>query len=284
MKLTEARGKLVIIGGAENRDGDAPILAKFVELSGGGRARIVVMPVATDKPEAVAKEYTEIFKRLGAKEVKTADVSERKDAGLKKSIEAVRQATGIFFTGGDQIHITSLLGGTELQKTIHECYEKGTVVAGTSAGAAMMSNSMILNGAGEESPKLRGVEIGPGMDLIVGAMIDTHFSQRGRHGRLISAVAHYPQDLGFGIDENTAMIVNKNQFEVIGEGAVTVIDGGGISHTNAPDVEKGERLALTDLKIHIMPEGYKFSLHERCVIVPQKTKSKRAGKESGKKS
>lgn len=282
MKLTEARGKLVIIGGAEEREGDAPILAKFVELAGGGKARIVVMTVATDKPEEVGKDYTKVFKRLGAKKVEVIDVSEREDARLEKSIRAVKEATGLFFTGGDQLHITSLLGGTELQKTVHECYESGTVIGGTSAGAAMMSNSMILDGAGEEAPRLRGVEIGPGMDLIVGAMIDTHFAQRGRHGRLISAVAHYPQDLGLGIDENTAMIVDKDEFEVIGEGSVTVVDGGAISHTNAPDVRKGENLALIDLKIHVLPEGYKYDLHERRPVIPEKTRAKRAGRENGK--
>lgn len=284
MKLTEARGRLVVIGGHEDKKDNPRILERFVQLAGDKDAHIVIMTVATDKPEEVGKQYTEVFKRLGAKKVEIVDVSERKDAGLKERIEAVKRSTGLFFTGGDQLHITSLLGGTELQKVIHQCYEEGVVVGGTSAGAAMMSNSMILDGPSDETPRLRGVEIGPGTDLIVGAMIDTHFSQRGRHGRLISAVAHYPQDLGLGIDENTAMIVNKNEFEVMGEGAVTVIDGGAMDHTNAPDVKKGEKLALVGVKLDILPEGYKYNLHERRVVVPQKTKSKRAGSECGEKN
>lgn len=284
MKLTEARGKLISIGGAEDRDGEAVILKKFVEMAKGENAHIVVMTIATDHPDETGKSYTKAFKRLGAKKIDVLDVSEREDTSQEKNIELVKKATGLFFTGGDQIHITSLLGGTTLQKIIHEQYESGLIVGGTSAGAAMMSNSMLLNGAGEENPRLGGVEIGPGMDLIVGAMIDTHFSQRGRFGRLLAAVAHYPQDLGIGIDENTAMIVNKKDFTVIGEGAVTVIDGGGITFTNAPDVKRGEGLALADVKVHILPEGYKFNLHERRVVVPEKLKSKakRAGKENGK--
>lgn len=274
MELTTAHGKLLAIGGAENRDGDPRILKKFVQLAKGKNAHIVVMTVATDYPEEVGKEYTDVFKSLGVKKVDVIDISKRVDAEEEKSIELVKKATGLFFTGGDQLHITSLLGGTKLQKIIHERYEKDLIVAGTSAGAAMMSNSMILEGNGEESPRLRGVEIGPGMDLIIGAMIDTHFSQRGRHGRLLSAVAHYPQDLGLGIDENTAAIINKNEFEVIGEGAVTVMDAGAMVFTNAPDVEKGDGLALADVRVHVLPEGYKFNLHDRCMVLPEKTRSK----------
>lgn len=274
MNLTETKGKLVAIGGAEDRTGEMRILKKFVEISGGSSAKIVVLTVATDNPEKAAKEMTGVFKKLNVKSVKVFDVSTREDAESKRGIELVEQATGLYFTGGDQIHITSLMGGSELQRVMHEHYEKDLVIAGTSAGAAMMSNSMIIHGAGEENPRLRTVEIGPGMDLIIGAIIDTHFAQRGRHGRLLSAVAHYPQDLGLGIDENTAMIINKGKFEVIGEGAVTVIDGGSMSYTNAPDVSKGDSLALADVKLHVLPEGYQYNLHERCVEMPKKLTGK----------
>lgn len=284
MELTKAHGRLMAIGGAEDRDGEARILKKFVELAGDENAHIVVMTVATDHPEESGSEMKKVFKRLGAKKVDMLDVSEREDAESERNLKLAEEATGLYFTGGDQIHITSLLGGTRLQKIIHERYEKDLIVAGTSAGAAMMSNSMILDGNGEGNPRLHSVEMGPGMDLIIGAMIDTHFSQRGRHGRLLSAVAHYPQDLGLGIDENTAMIINKGEFEVIGEGAVTVVDGGAMTYTNAPDIKRDDNLALADVKLHVLPEGYKFNLHERLVIVPNKlkTRAKRAGKENGK--
>ena len=279
MQLTEARGRLIAIGGAEDRDGKMVILKRFVELAGGKQAQIVVMTAATNNPEEVGKEMTAVFKRLDAKNVKVIDVSSRADAMEKKSIEAIEKATALFFTGGDQLHITSLIGGTEMQKIIHERYEAGMLVGGTSAGAAMMSNSMILTGYSKVNPRLRCVEIGPGMDLIVGAIIDTHFSQRGRHGRLLAAVAHYPQDLGVGIDENTAIIVNKNKFEVIGEGAVTVIDGGAMTYTNAPYTDEGKGLALANVKIHVLPEGHEFNLSERRLIIPKnsRTKVKRAG-------
>jgi cyanophycinase len=289
MELTRAYGKLIAIGGAEDREGEMRILEKFVELSGGASAKILILTVATDYPEESAKEMTKAFKRLKAKTVKAYDVSTREDAQSKRGIKLVSEATGLYFTGGDQIHITSLMGGSDLQKIMHERYEKDLVIAGTSAGAAMMGNSMILSGAGDENPRLRGVELGPGMDLIIGAIIDTHFSQRGRHGRLLAAVAHYPQDLGIGIDENTAMIVNKDHFEVMGEGAVTVIDGSDMVFTSAPDVGTGASLALSNVKVHVLPEGYKFSLKDRCMKEPKNPKAAAekaaaAGQGGGQKS
>jgi cyanophycinase len=279
MKLTEARGILMAIGGAEERTPESPILKEFVRLAGGKRASIVVMTVATDSPEEVGAEYIEVFEKIGVKSVQAVDVSSRADAIAEENIKAVREASGLFFTGGDQLHITSLIGGTELQKAIHEIYEKGVIIGGTSAGAAMMSNSMILQGDGEEAPKLGAVEMGPGMDLIVGCMIDTHFSQRGRHGRLLTAVAHYPQDMGIGLDENTAMIVDKGEMRVMGTGAVTIIDAGGMTYANTPYVEKGQNLALADVRVHVVCEGEKFNLFERQMIIPKEAqhKAKRAG-------
>jgi len=281
MELTQSNGRLVAIGGAEDRTEDLRIHRKFVELCGGKSAKIVVMTIATDNPEEAANEMIKVFKKLKVKSVKAFDVSSRKDAESKRGMRLIEEATGLFFTGGDQIHITSLLGGTDMQRLIHERFEKDLIIGGTSAGAAMMGNSMILGGDGEANPRLRAVEIGPGMDLLIGAIVDTHFDQRGRHGRLLSAVAHYPQDLGLGIDENTAMLIDKNSFEVIGEGAVTVIDAGAMTFTNAPDIARGENLALADVRLHVLPEGYKFNLHERCVVVPKETgkKTKRAGAE-----
>lgn len=279
MKLTEARGILMAIGGAEERTPESPILKEFVRLAGGKKANIVVMTVATDSPEEVGAEYIEVFEKIGVKSVQAVDVSSRADAIAEENIKAVREASGLFFTGGDQLHITSLIGGTELQKAIHEIYEKGIIIGGTSAGAAMMSNSMILQGDGEEAPKLGAVEMGPGMDLIVGCMIDTHFSQRGRHGRLLTAVAHYPQDMGIGLDENTAMIVDKGEMRVMGTGAVTIIDAGGMTYANTPYVEKGQNLALADVKVHVVCEGEKFNLFERQMIIPKEARhrAKRAG-------
>ena len=287
MELSEARGRLVIVGGGDECDGDCRILKEFIRLAKGPKANIVVMTVATDRPEKAGPSYRRLFQGLGVDEVHVVDVSSREHAQRKSALDAIRGATGLYFTGGDQLHITSLIGGTEMQRLINVRYEEGMVIGGTSAGAAMMSNSMILGGAGEESPKQGAIEIGPGMDLMVGAIIDTHFSQRGRFGRLLAAVAHYPQDLGVGIDESTALVVNKRQCEVVGEGAVTIIDAGAMSYTSLPYVERGRGLALHNVRVHVLPEGHRFDLAKREPIPrddleEKKGKSKNSG--GGKKA
>jgi cyanophycinase len=284
MGLSEARGRLVAIGGAEDKEGDCLILKEFVRLAKGARARIVVMTVATDHPEEVGREYRSVFRRLGVDDTEMVDVSSREDAGAPEALEKIGQATGLYFTGGDQLHITALMGGTEMQRLIHERHAKGLVIGGTSAGASMMSNSMLLGGGGEENPRVEAVRIGPGMDLLVGAMIDTHFSQRGRHGRLLTAVAHYPQDLGLGIDENTALVVNKTEFEVIGEGAVTVIDAGAMSYTNLPYAEECGGLALYGVTVHVLPAGYRFDLAHRTPVVPDDEETPKRGRVSNSDS
>jgi cyanophycinase len=267
MELSESHGKLLVIGGAEDKEGDCLILKEFVKLAKGEKARIVVMTVATDYPEEIGAEYRKVFKRLGGGDVKVVDVSSREDTESEKAKNAIEEATALFFTGGDQLHITALMGGTEMDKIIKRRYDKGLVLGGTSAGAAMMSNSMMLSGDSECNPRSGSVEIGPGMDFIMGTMIDTHFSQRGRHGRLIAAVAHYPQDLGLGIDEDTAMVVTGNEFKVIGSGAVTVIDAGGITHTNLHELKRDESLELHNICMHILPAGAHYNLSERKPLV-----------------
>lgn len=272
MRLAKPKGLLFIIGGGEDKEGDCTILSEFVRLSGGASARLVVMTAATDLPEEVGADYRAVFKRLGAKSVNIVDVSTRQDASNPKSLALLEQATGIFFTGGDQLHVTALIGGSVMDELLHELYEKGVVIGGTSAGAAMMANSMFIRGSGEENPRLGNMQLGPGVEFLLGGMIDTHFSQRGRHGRLLSAVAHYPHDLGIGIDENTALVVKDSIFEVIGAGAVTVIDAGELTYTNIPELKEDEGLALFNVKLHILPAGHRFDMSARRPIIEQHTR------------
>lgn len=279
MKVNEVRGKLVVIGGAEDKEGDCTILKEFVRLAHGAKSRMVVMTVATDEPEASAAEYKEVFKRLGVDDVQAIDVSQRKDVHSEAAIKLLEQATGVFFTGGDQLHIPSLLGGTRMHDLLHQRYAEGLVLAGTSAGAAMMSNSMIIGGDSNSNPRFGCLTIGPGMDFVPGTIIDTHFSQRGRYGRLLTAVAHYPQDIGFGIDENTALVVENNELKVIGENSVIVIDAGAITYTSLPEVRDQESLTLHDVKIHVLSEGHGFDLEKRAPIDERdKSKKEKAAK------
>lgn len=267
MRLAKPKGLLFIIGGGEDKQSDCTILTEFIRLAGEGKSRIVVMTAATDEPEEAGAEYVHVFKRLGAGSTHVVDVSTRQDASDPKSLIVLEQATGIFFTGGDQLHVTSLMGGSEMDMLLHELYKKGVVIAGTSAGAAMMSASMFVRGPAEENPRLENLQLGPGAEFLMGAIIDTHFSQRGRHGRLISAVAHYPHALGIGIDEDTAMVAKDGIFEVIGRGAVTVIDAGELTYTNVPDLKEDEGLALYNIKLHILTAGHRFNMHERQPII-----------------
>jgi len=265
--MSKTQGQLVIIGGAEDKEGDCKILREFVRRAGGTQARIVVMTVATGLPDEVGRTYTQVFERLGVNEVQIVDTARQEDASDPKALEAIEKATGVFFTGGDQARITSILKGTELDVAIHKRYQEGIVVGGTSAGAAMMPDMMIVEGDSETNPRVEIVQMGPGMGFLPGVVIDQHFLQRGRLGRLISALAQQPAVLGFGIDENTAIVVNDNKFEVIGEGAVTVVDESGVTHSNIDEILKDEALAFCGAKLHILPHGYKFDLKTRKPII-----------------
>ncbi|MBD1924364.1 cyanophycinase [Microcoleus sp. FACHB-831] len=267
MAGSEIKGQLVIIGGAEDKEGDCKVLREFVRRAGGTQARIVVMTVATELPREVGENYIRVFGRLGAADVRIVDTVEREDASSASYLEAIEKSTGVFFTGGDQARITSILKGTEIDTAIHKRYQEGIVVGGTSAGAAMMPDIMIIEGDSETNPRVNVVDMGPGMGFLPGIVVDQHFLQRGRLGRLISALAQQPAVLGFGIDENTAVIVSDNKFEVIGEGAVTVVDVADLIHTNVGQILKDEALAICGAKLHILPDGYRFDLQTRKPIL-----------------
>jgi cyanophycinase len=268
MQVENTHKRLVLIGGAEDRQEACVILHEFVHLAGGPRAELVVATVATVNPQEVGAEYTAVFRRLGATTVRTLDISSREDANAPRVVDMINEATGVFFTGGDQLRITRFLGGTKTDTALHRRYEEGMVLAGTSAGASMMSNTMIVEGLPETTPRVGAVKVGPGMEFIAGMLIDQHFGQRGRLGRLLSAIAQYPHELGIGIDENTAAVVSGEEFTVIGEGAVTVIDAGGLTYTNFADLEENECLALCGVQLHILPAGYRFNLLNRLPMPP----------------
>ena len=265
-----AEGTLLIIGGAEDKEGDCEILREFVRLADKRGGPLVIMTAATQYPQKVSNEYLKIFRRLGTEKVISLDIPSRQQAQLSSSAETIMAAGGIFFTGGDQLRITSLLGGTEIDFALHEAYRKGTVIAGTSAGASVMSATMIIGGDEDSSPYQGAISMGPGMGLVHQVVIDQHFAQRGRLGRLVSAVAQQPAILGIGIDEDTAVIINsKNCMKVLGSQTVTVVDGNRCEHTNVSEAKPEQALALTAITVHILPGGYGFDLLERRALVPE---------------
>ncbi|MEH2137327.1 cyanophycinase [Nostoc sp.] len=266
MVESNPKRQLVIIGGAEDKEGDCQILRDFVRRAGGTKAYIAIMTAATELPREVGENYIRVFERLGAENVRILDTETREDASSSTALEAINKATGIFFTGGDQARITNILKDTEIDAAIHKRFGEGIVIAGTSAGAAVMPDKMIVEGDSQTHARIETVEMGPGLGFLPGVVIDQHFSQRGRLGRLISALILEPAVLGFGIDENTAMVVTDNQIEVIGEGAVTIVDESEATYNNMGEILKDESLAIFGAKLHILPHGFKFDLKTRQPI------------------
>jgi len=262
------KGTLIIIGGAEDKTTDKEILKQVVELSGGCDARIALITTATKSPREAGLEYKRVFGELGAKSVTNIVVLDRDGANDKKALQGIEDSNCLFFVGGDQLRISSILGGTEAHRLIHEAYFEGKVIAGTSAGASMMSEIMVVEGKDEEAPSKCTIKMAPGMGLLEGVIIDQHFNQRGRIGRLLAAVAQNPKILGIGIDENTAMVVNKDmEFAVNGSGVVTIVDGSEIKYSNASEQCPDEPLAITNVKVHILPKGYGFNLATKQEIL-----------------
>jgi cyanophycinase len=268
----EIRGSLIAVGGGESSnitDDSLKIIKKFVELSGGlNKSRIVVMTVATDDPEGAENRYEEVFEILKFKNFEFLNIADRIESFDETILETIKNATGLYFTGGSQINVTALTGGTPLHALILEKFKKGLTIGGTSAGAMMMSSSTLLSGASDCAPRLGSVGMAPGMELLDSSVIDTHFSQRGRHGRLLSTVAHNPQVLGIGIDERTAAVIQGDKFEVIGEGAVTVICAKNSMHTNLPYIRTEDTIGIFGVEFHVLPEGYKYDLQKREPVTP----------------
>lgn len=263
-------GRLLAIGGAEDSDeNNMHVLPYFVDLVGGKKARIVVCGASSSEPDRVERIYRHLFDKIGVADVYETSISSRADADQQPLIEATKKATGIFLTGGDQLRLTSLIAGTQFGELVRErLFSDGIVVAGTSAGAAAMSSTMIVGGQGEGSVRRADVTMAPGLGFWRDTVVDTHFNQRGRVHRLMAIFAQNPQVLGIGIDENTAVDVTPgSRFMVIGAGAVMVFDGR-VSHTNAADVSDEAILALTDSKLHVLPEGYGFNLQTMRPILP----------------
>jgi len=268
-------GTLLIIGGAEDKKGDCKILKQFVQMAEARGGKIVIMTAATQYPEKVSSEYIKLFKRLGAGKVVSLDIPSRQQAQLPETSEVILSSGGVFFTGGDQLRITSLLGGTEVDYALHEAYRRGTVIAGTSAGASVMSATMIIGGDGDSTPQQSSISMGPGMGLVREVVIDQHFAQRGRLGRLVSTVAQQPAMLGVGIDEDTAVIINsKGEMKVIGSQTVTIVDGNNCEHTNVSEAKPEQPLALTGLTVHILPEGYGYDLQDKRALVPEEDEAR----------
>ena len=260
-KVTE--GHVIVIGGAEDKVRERVILTRFIKLAGGADARIAVISTASSLGPLAGEMYRRVFGELGAAEVHPIHTVTRAQANDPVSARIVHDSTGIFLTGGNQLRLSSTIGGTALAQQIVRRHREGAVIAGTSAGASAMSTHMVAFGASGATPKQRMVQMAAGLGLLPGVIVDQHFEARNRLGRLLAIIAQNPSLLGIGVDEDTAGVVGPDRvMEVIGKRSITIIDGAQ-SDTDAWEVGAHKPLMISNVILHSLPSGYRFDLDRR---------------------
>lgn len=262
----QKHGPVLAIGGHEDKGVNGEILQCFVELAGGKQARVVLVPTASSEPEEMAEEYEKAFKKLGVSTIDVLDIRNRSDANSEGAVEKIRKSTGVFVTGGDQSRLVEMIIGTRVMDTLRVRNAEGMIIAGTSAGASLVAQHMMLGGSGvggdsgDSAARKAMVEVVGGLGLLPNVIIDQHFSERGRMGRLLAAFARNPGLVGIGLDENTAVLVQPDGvLETLGEGMVTIIDGRA-TVSDYFDREPGEVLTIVDCSLHVLGPGRKFDL------------------------
>jgi cyanophycinase len=255
-------GTLIIIGGHEDKEGDKIILKEVARRMGKGK--LVLSTIASHEPDGYFEAYQKAFEPLGLTALEELYVRARSEATDEKTLAVLKDAKGFFFTGGDQLRITSQIGDTPIFQCVRKIYEAGGLIAGTSAGASVMCETMLVKDTGSTSHRVGDIKMAPGLGLINGVIIDQHFAERGRMGRLLKAVAQNPRELGIGIDEDTAIVVeNQHSFFVLGSGAVYVVDGAGTSYSNVADEQEEAVLSIYDVRLHVLSQGDAFDLASR---------------------
>lgn len=268
VEADKKRGFIVPIGGAEDKEGTADILRKFIDVSGGSGSRIVIIPTAS-KLEDTGRRYEKLFKKLGADEAKALPLSTREDADKDEWLDYLDRANGIFVTGGNQLRLTTILGGTRVAKAIRRANARGVAVGGTSAGAAILSEHMIAFGAEGHTPHAGGVALVPGFGLTNRIVIDQHFRQRDRLGRLLTALAYNPFAVGIGLDEDTAAFIDHSRtLTVVGTGALTIVDAGALTHSSIAETREGKPVCMTNIRLHVLTAGGTFDLDTRTASAP----------------
>ncbi|HET6403296.1 MAG TPA: cyanophycinase [Candidatus Thermoplasmatota archaeon] len=260
------RGTLVAVGGAEDKRDSMTVLRRALELVPGTARRVEIIPTASGDPREAARPYFSAFRDLGAEEVGVLDIRTREEAADAAYVERIRSADLVYMTGGDQARLSEILVSTPVHAAMREKLAAGGVVAGTSAGAAAMSSTMIAQGIA--TLRKGNVDLSHGLGLMPGAIIDTHFTERGRFGRLLEAIATHPELLGIGIGENTAVVMRGSSLEVVGAGSVVIFDGQEIRYSNAPAAAHDEPLAVDRLILHTLPSGHHYDLARHRAYAP----------------
>ena len=259
-------GRLVIIGGAEDKLKDRIILQRFVALCGGSGSRIRVLSAASSDPASAWATYRSVFSELGVGDCQPIPIPDRDAADSSTVTNLILQADGIFISGGDQRRLMELIWETEAFRALHAAFHlRGCCVGGTSAGAAVLSRNMLVQGEATMLPEKEVAELDIGLGFVARAIVDQHFSERGRLGRLLSALAQRPQMLGVGVDEDTALVIERGLgIEVIGRGAVTIVDGRSML-SNHDRIDERERLELLGIRLHVLPSGHRYSLNPKAL-------------------
>jgi cyanophycinase len=262
--MVKNRGTLIAIGGHEDKVGEKDILAEVARRIDGGKMVIATVASSSD-PTDLFEEYDRLFRVLGVRHIYRLPVVDREDAQSDAKVRVLDGAKGVFFTGGDQLRITSQIGDTPIYRKLNEIFSGGGVIAGTSAGASVLCNTMLVSGNSQKSARVGDtVKMAPGLGLLNDIIIDQHFAERGRMGRLLGAVAQNPRSLGIGIDEDTAVVVEAGRsFYVLGNGAVYVLDGSTVSASNIADENEDRTLSIYDVRMHCLSQGDAFDLRER---------------------
>jgi cyanophycinase len=262
-------GPLMVIGGAEDKLRRPTILTDFVAAAGGPDARIVVIPTASSLGAEIVEVYDALFRRLGAGEVTACRPESREEAHDPDLVKRVEEATGVFMTGGNQLKLSAIICGTPVGDAVVRAHERGAVVAGTSAGASIQSSHMVAFGPGGTTPKQRMTQVAAGLGLLGTTVIDQHFDQRNRYGRLLMIVAQSPQLLGIGVDEDTCATVTVEDgheiLRVSGRGAVTILDPAQLV-TNAFEAKRSTPLLASGIVLHVLPSGTAYDLSERALL------------------
>jgi cyanophycinase len=262
------KNAILVIGGAEDKVHGKEILQTFWQRSGGIDALIGIVPCASREPALIGERYSRLFIEMGAKEVKVLDIRDRPGADDTAYLDFVKNCTGIFLTGGDQLRLCGLLADTPLMNRIVARAQRREIsLAGTSAGAAIMGHHMISGGSSAECPNRALVDMAKGLDIIPEVLVDQHFYNRNRLARLLSAIAAHPQLLGIGIDEDTcAMFESDGIIQVIGKGAVTIVDARGMSYSNQEQAVGNQPLSLHNLQLHILSYGDRYDLRRHLPL------------------
>lgn len=259
---------ILVIGGAEDKVHGREILHTFFARAGAGEARIAIIPSASREPAVLGERYRQIFEEMGCAVVKVLDIRDREQSSAPEIYSYIQDCTAVFLTGGDQLRLCGLLADTPLMEKVRLRVHNGEItLAGTSAGAAVMGHHMIAGGGSGESPNRSLVDMATGLGMIPEIIVDQHFHNRNRMGRLMSAIAAHPDRLGIGIDEDTcAMFEGDGLLEVMGKGTVTIVDPGQMSYTNQPLVGATDPISIHNLRVHILSYGDRYHLHKRSIL------------------